>query len=122
MAVDCGFVEQMDKQAAITDDSINKIFQHADRSVLSSYLDDFEEFCGAVNAGVVNGDYAYKLESTRVIRIWVVFNPYIRKSRHNHNDERCYLEIERLGSAWKQRRDAESTAVTTNNGMGRHFT
>lgn len=54
--------------------------QEAD-SLISAYLDEFEEFCAAVKAGVVENGYAYGIEATRVIRAAVVFGPYIHRAR-----------------------------------------
>lgn len=41
------------------------------------YLNDFEEFCAAINAGLIDEDYAYKLEGTRALNAYFGFRELI---------------------------------------------
>lgn len=86
------------------------------RLTVRKFLDDYEEFCAAVNARVVDPEYAYGIEGTRVIRVKMVFEPLISRMRAENRYTRCYLELMKLGDEWKLRREAEARA--TNNAAG----
>lgn len=47
------------------------------RVICQGYLDDFEEFCAAVNARVISDRYAIDIEGSRVIRAFYGFEPLI---------------------------------------------
>lgn len=117
----CKFTAEMEEQRPITPDSVALLQEHVNRPVMSSYLDEFEEFCGAVHAGAVSEEYAYRLEATRVIRTWVVFEPFIKAMRSKAENERCYREIARLASDWQARRVKESSQEHKSNGMTKHI-
>ena len=87
---------------------------------VAAYLDEFEEFCAAVQAGVTASEYAYTLEATRVLRAWIVFEPFIQSQRATHRFSRCYLELERIGSAWKERRERETQQKYAQDGVQQH--
>src|SRR5690606_33582293 len=74
-------------------------------AVVVSYLDEFEEFCGAIYCGLLDEDYAYRLEGERVTRLWVVFGPFVRECRKRC--PRAYWELERLAGQWIERRRSE---------------
>ncbi len=117
----CGFHDAMDRVEPMTEASRAAV--EADGEALktvSAYLDEFEEFCGAVQAGVTDREYAYTLEATRVIRTWVVFGPFIRSQRARHSLSRCYLELERLGIEWARRRESEAQRKYTLDGVKPH--
>lgn len=117
----CGFSEQMLKISPMTDDSVNKVLASPDHDqTVSTYLDEFEEFCAAVHAGIVDNEYAYTLEATRVIRAWVVFEPFITQCRSKTKYSRCYIELQRLGVAWKGRREKEEARNHATDGVRPH--
>jgi hypothetical protein len=91
-----------------------------DGRIVKSYLDTFETLCGAVNCGLVNKEYAYSLEATRVIRVYLVFHPLINRMRASDRYTRCYLELERLGDEWKRRRDDEIAKRQKSDGVKQH--
>ena len=116
-----GFKAAMDKVIPMTDASLASLEKEAiDVKTILAYLDEFEEFCGAVQAGVTDHEYAYTLEATRVIRTWIVFGPFIQSQRASHPFSRCYVELERLGSAWKERREAETRQKYSQDGVRQH--
>src|SRR5690606_22309594 len=113
-----GFASCMNSLQPMSQESLAKLEADSDGlKDIQAYLDEFEEFCGAVHAGVTDTEYAYTLEATRVIRAWTVFEPYIRVQRAKHTYMRCYLELERLGVAWKQRRDEEARQKNAQDGV-----
>jgi hypothetical protein len=105
---ECGITEKMEGIKELDKHQVDAIFANeAFKSTFARYLDCYEGFCAAVHAGVVDKDYAYTLEATKVIRAWTVFKPFVRRLRSSNEYSRCYLELERLGAAWKQQRDQE---------------
>lgn len=84
---------------------------------VSKYLDDFEVLCGAINARIVDPEYAYHLEGTRVIRAFVMFDPLICELRKENKYSRCYLELQRLGAQWKKRREEEEASDNHRKGV-----
>ena len=84
---------------------------------IRAYLDDFEEFCAAVNAKIVDENYVYNIEGTRIIRASVVFEPMIRAFRHENRYTQCYLELQKLGDAWKKRREWEVERANHSRGV-----
>lgn len=90
------------------------------RGVVRAYLNDFEEFAGAVEQGVVDEDYAYSLEGTRVLVAYFGFRAFIESDRKTDKEEECkmnlkgkdidflvpksYLLLERLAKRWLARR------------------
>lgn len=121
LAQTCRFTAEMEEQRPLTANSVTLLQDPLNRPVMSSYLDEFEEFCGAVHAGAVSEEYAYRLEATRVIRTWVVFEPFIKAMRGKAENERCYREIARLASDWQARRVKESSEEHKSNGMAKHI-
>ncbi|HHA2501847.1 TPA: DUF4760 domain-containing protein [Stenotrophomonas maltophilia] len=75
--------------------------------VLSCYLDEFEEFCGAVNLGAVDMDYAYRLEGTRVVKVWEVFQNYAFYCREKMDCPTIYKQLEHLAGNWHDRMEFE---------------
>lgn len=103
----CGFVEQHKKGEAISSESVKKISDDSGYdSIIMAYLDEFEEFCGAIHAGLLDEKYAYCLESNRVVKTWTVFKPYIDHCRGLSNF-RTYLELERVACNWQKRLEIE---------------
>ncbi|HEV2268514.1 MAG TPA: hypothetical protein VGR92_03575 [Steroidobacteraceae bacterium] len=94
--------------------------------VVREYLNDFEEFCGAISAGVVSESYVRELEGSRTINAYYGFEELIRqiragevKSRHIGGDQRVseqnlrplhkkpYHELWKVAATWKRRRERE---------------
>lgn len=80
------------------------------------YLDAFEEFSGAVNAGIVNESYAMSLQYTRVVRNFTVFERLIRHFQQCNG--RAYKEFEKLSTKWSLMRRAEEASHLQNFGVG----
>lgn len=104
----CGFSNARKLGNPMDQDAVKCIKRSPNHdSVVAQYLDEFEEFCGAIHAKLLNEDYAYGLEGTRVIRAWDVFSPYILETRTETQDFRTYVELERIARSWTERRKAE---------------
>jgi hypothetical protein len=104
------------------------VFQKGQR-VLCDYLNDFEEFCGAVNAGVLYEPYVRELEGSRTINAYFGFEEVIKLIRDQEIKRRQldsqhaktgaaaqnllqvhrkpYQELRRVAVLWKRRREAE---------------
>lgn len=82
------------------------------------YLDGFETFCGAINAKLVDEDYAFSLQATRVIRNYTVFEPLI--DEYKKATPSAYCEFYKVAYRWKIRllpsegRDVEGLGVDGN--------
>jgi hypothetical protein len=108
VAIDCGFAEARKLGKPMCDKAVACIKANPEHDgVVSSYLDEFEEFCAAIHAKLLNEDYAYGLEATRIIRAWAVFGPFIVLTRKEKSDFRTYIELERVASSWTARRKRE---------------
>lgn len=119
------FEEQFRSMQPMLDASVRDLLQteeqaSKDNRVVKSYLDRFESLCGAVNCGLVYNDYAYSLEATRVIRVYTVFEPLITSMRALNKYSRCYLELERLATEWRRRRDDELEKKSKQDGVRPH--
>jgi len=80
-----------------------------------AYLDSFERFCGAVKCGLVDDDYAYSLENTRVIRTLTIFQPFIDRVRAKNS--MGYLELRKLAEQWNYRRAEEDSNFADSRGV-----
>lgn len=93
------------------------------KHIVREYLNDFEEFCGAIRAGVVNESYARELEGNRTINAYFAFEEFIDLTRHEAEkiiaDERDanhaisnvhrkpYHELMTVAQAWRKKRETE---------------
>jgi hypothetical protein len=99
------------------------------RKLVNDFLNDYEEFCGAVNAGVVSESYARELEGSRTINAYFGFKEVIElirdeeaKGRQSSSERRTgavaaaelqpfrtkpYHELRKVAVAWKRRRESE---------------
>lgn len=80
------------------------------------YLDHFEIFCGAINAELVNEDYAYSLQATRIVRNYTVFQPFIE--HHQRTAATAYLELSKVAERWMKRMARTDREVQSRLGIG----
>jgi hypothetical protein len=109
---DClsGFGKPMPEEA------LTRILASADDEyVMRAYLDQFEKFCGAVQCGLVDNDYAYSLQATRVIRNYTIFSTFIKRIRQESSTG--YLELEKVALSWEDRRGIEDATFRNNRGV-----
>jgi len=69
-----------------------------------AYMNDFEEFAMAVLSGLVETEYAEKLEGLRVRRAWTVFLPWVMLLRGETVSQLAYCELEKLVLSWECRK------------------
>ena len=81
--------------------------------VIREYLNDFEEFAAALNCGLVDEDYAYHIENTRVLNAFYGYQELIdfwlledqeRAARHRAAGvapSDYYGELKKLAERWK---------------------
>lgn len=81
-----------------------------------SYLDAFEEFCGAVNAKLVDEDYAYSLQATRVIRNYTVFQQLILQ--YQQGAPTAYVELSKVAIRWGMRMNVNEASAVASIGIG----
>lgn len=79
------------------------LMEPANKRVVLDYLNDFEEFAGAVRRELVENQYAYDLESQRISRVWTVFAPFITTMRTLTVYADAYTELEALANQWSTR-------------------
>lgn len=87
--------------------------------VAREYLNDFEEFASAVNSGLIDEDYAYRLEATRALNAYYGFEQMVH---HWHAEDKrmsiksggavpattnYYGELRSVAERWKIRKQAE---------------
>jgi hypothetical protein len=86
------------------------------RVILIEYLNDFERFCGAIRAGVVNEDYARDLRGTRVIDACYGFSAFVTLYRQRQDlaakgrtkfRSQSFCELRLLGEKWFKMRAQE---------------
>lgn len=67
------------------------------------YLDEYEQFCGAIHVGVIDREYAQSLEAGRVCRIYTVVSGLIELLQRDN--EKAYIELENLARDWIRDRE-----------------
>lgn len=90
--------------------------------ILSRYLSDWEDFCGAISVGVVDEDYAREMEGTRVIAAFFGYRAAINKMRHLQSQDskarptpwsatpfanKFFLELQKIATRWHVKRCTE---------------
>ena len=85
-------------------------------TAVREYLNDFEEFAAAVNVGLIDDDYAYHIESARILNAYYGFEKLIehwllddqRKATESKaagvTPSDYYGELKRLAELWKKRK------------------
>lgn len=86
------------------------------RRIVRAYLDEFEKFCGAIRAGIVDNGYAYSLQNTRVIRNFTVFQALIKQWQTGNL--MAYSELEKVALAWSVQRSAADDSYRSQFGVG----
>lgn len=92
------------------------------------YLNEFELFCGAINCGMVDEEYARELQGSRVIDAYFGYVEFIdllrreqeaeaRKRGHSHElpafRSKFFLELQKTAIAWHQKRHQELRELET---------
>jgi hypothetical protein len=88
--------------------------------VVREYLNDFEEFAAAINCGLIDEDYAYRLEATRALNayygFWEVITHWLAEDRRRAEragnfaplTTNYYGELKSVVERWRLRKEAEA--------------
>jgi len=66
------------------------------------WLNEFEELCAAVNVGTVDGEFAFALESERVVRTFRLFENLIMYTRDTLAIPEVFVELETTALKWER--------------------
>jgi hypothetical protein len=92
----------------LTDEEVGKILSSNDAYVaVVAFLNEFENICGAVHAGVADTKVSYGIHSGRVIREYPVYEPFMEAIRKREGDEEDWIVFKKVYVDWKARRDVE---------------
>lgn len=90
--------------------------------LLTRYLNDWEDFCGAISVGVIDEGYAYEMEGNRLIHAFFGYREVINIFRETDGDDgkvrsratgtpsfanKLYLELQRIALRWQKKRTEE---------------
>jgi hypothetical protein len=90
--------------------------------VVSRYLNDWEDFCGAISVGVIDEDYAREMEGARLIDTFFGYRAAIDRFRDSHREDaktsngtnaalpfanKVYIELQTIALRWHQIRREE---------------
>jgi hypothetical protein len=80
----------------LTDDEVESVVA-TDEIYLAAMtvLTDMECTCTAINAGIVDGEVAYSVHSSRLTQAYKLYLPLINRLRAIHDDEAIYIEFEK---------------------------
>ena len=92
------------RTAALTDGEVTKILD-ADEAYATviTYLNEYENICGAVRANVADAEVAYGIHSARVIHDFRLYKPLINRLRVREEDPLIFIEFEKVHDQWAQR-------------------
>lgn len=94
----------------ISEEMARKIFDDNEAyEELGNYIDLFEEYSTAVNAGVLDKDCSYRLHGALLPSVQKHFQPFINLIREKKNDETIFIEIEKLSLEWQERIQSEAS-------------
>lgn len=90
--------------------------------LLTRYLNDWEDFCGAISVGVIDDNYAFEMEGNRLIHAFFGYREVINIFRETEVDDgklrapatgtpsfanKLYLELQRVALRWQKKRTEE---------------
>lgn len=92
------------RQNPLNPEEIDKLLGDTDAyTVLIAYLNEFENICGAVRAGIADPDVAFGIHSARVLKEFVVYKPFIDKIRARDSNQEVLIEFERVFDDWNKK-------------------
>jgi hypothetical protein len=74
---------------------------------VKTFLNKYEHFCAAINAGAVDEQHAYALHCGRVVVVHSVYRSFIEMARVERGPM-TFIEVERVATRWAERRAADS--------------
>ena len=102
------------RNTPLTDEEVGKILSSNDAYVaVVAFLNEFENICGAVQAGVADTKVSYGIHSGRVIREYPVYEPFMEAIRNRDGEEEDWIVLQeglrRLEGETGRRDQAEAT-------------
>jgi Domain of unknown function (DUF4760) len=96
------------RNTPLTDQEVEKILSSKDAYVaVVAFLNQFENICGAVQAGVADTKVSYGIHSARVIREYPVYEPFMEAIRKLDDDDEGWIDLKKVYLDWKAKRDEE---------------
>lgn len=82
-------------------------------------LNEYEDFCSAVNASIIEENYAFKIYSTQIIFTYENYLKLIQKLREIYADKEMFIELEKTAKRWKGIHQQEENKKLENTGVSR---
>ena len=96
------------RNTPLTDEEVGRILGSNDAYVaVVAVLNEFENICGAVQAGVADTKVSYGIHSARVLREYPVYEPFMEAIRKRDDDEGNWIVFKKVYLDWKAKRDEE---------------
>jgi len=88
----------------LDDQAAKKIVEDDEaRFAARNLLNDYEELCSAVQVGTVSEKYAYSVDSTRVVRAYKIFKPFIELMREKKGAKDAWTDLQKVALKWEAR-------------------
>jgi len=100
------------RTAPLTEAEIEKIVND-DEAYLATvtYLDKLEEYCTAINTGLLDLGFMYHMYSPKYLGWYKELKPFIEYLRKKYNENTCYIEFERVIAGFRNKRYVELLKV-----------
>lgn len=77
-----------------------QLFESVERTCVTHYLNKHEYLCVAIEAGIVDDEYAYNMHSARVVHLWHVTEQYVYLLRTKFDDPEIYAALQKTVTRW----------------------
>ena len=102
------------RKAPLTKEEIERLWQDDEAYMATiAFLNDIETVCTAVEVDMVDHDVAYAANSSRVVKGWAVYEPFISRFRGYYNDEakELFCHFETIAKLWEKRGQSKITQL-----------
>jgi hypothetical protein len=94
----------VDPETPLDAQSARKIDEDDDAHfAVKDLLNDFEELCSAIEVGTVGEDYAYAVDSSRLLKTYKIYKPLIDFWREKDQDAEIFIHIQKVALRWEAR-------------------
>ena len=73
-------------------------------------MNTFEDLAAGVRIGFIDDDFAYALESDRLVSAWQRFSSYAEARRRQLEADELFIELENVATRWAARAKKEASA------------
>ena len=95
---------QVDLEVPLDAQSAQKICDNDDALFAArNLLNDYEELCSAILVGTLSENYAYAVDSTRVINAYKTYKAFIDLMRKKREADYAWSELQELAIKWEAR-------------------